>query len=67
MANVSYDKSIGTENRSAVAGTKLWAIVLGFVLLFGIGMLVIFFTGTNSQKGIGGAATDNTTTRPAEP
>ena len=67
MADASYDKRIGTEERSAVAATKLWAIVLAAVLLFGIVMLVVFFSGTGSENGIGGPATDNTANRPAEP
>ena len=66
MTNAAYDKSIGTENRSVVAATKLWAIILGIVLLIGIGLLVFLFAGSNT-KDTGGSSTDNTATRPAEP
>ena len=66
MANESYDKSIGTENRSAVAGTKLWLIVIGIVLLLGITMLAIFFGSSDGRRNSGGPASENTS-RPAEP
>ena len=35
-----YDKSIGTNERSAVAATKIWAIVLALVGLVGVIMIV---------------------------
>ena len=66
MANETYDKSIGSDNRSVVAGTKLWAVVIGIVLLLGIGMIVFFFIGSG-MRGSGGPASENTSTRPAEP
>lgn len=37
-----YDTSIGTKERSVVAATKVWGIVLGFVLLLGVIMLTLF-------------------------
>ena len=66
MANASYDKSIGTEDRSAVAGTKVWAIIIGLVLLIGIGILITFFASTGTRDA-GGPNSENTATRPAEP
>jgi hypothetical protein len=68
MANESYDKSIGTENRSAVAGTKTWVIVIGIVFLLGIAMLAIFFGGSSDgRRNSGGPASENSANRPAEP
>ena len=66
MANVPYDKSIDSDERSVVAGTKMWGVILGIVLLFGIGMLIFFFIGGN-MRGSGGLNSENTATRPAEP
>ena len=66
MPNAGYDKSIDTNDRSVVAATKLWSIILGIVLLLGIAMIVLFFFGTGSRDS-GGAASENTATRPAEP
>ena len=68
MADESYDKSIGTENRSAVAATKIWLIVAGIVLLLGITMIAIFFTGMgDGRRNSGGPASENSASRPAEP
>jgi len=67
MSNVSYDKRIGTEERSVVAGTKLWAMILGVVFLIGVGIIVVLFMGTGSGKGGENPAVDNGVTRPAEP
>lgn len=66
MANAGYDKSIGSEDRSVVAQTKLWGIVIGIVLLLGIGMLV-FFLMSDNKRDSGGVSSGNTATRPAEP
>lgn len=66
MADAAYDKSIDSNDRSVVAQTKLWGIVLGIVLLLGIGMIVFFFVASNSRDS-GGSASENTATRPAEP
>ncbi|HUR96927.1 MAG TPA: hypothetical protein VMZ26_02550 [Pyrinomonadaceae bacterium] len=66
MVKEPYDKSIGSEDRSAVAGTKMWAVILGIVFLFGVGMIVFFFVGGN-MRGSGGLNSENTATRPAEP
>ena len=68
MANEPYDKSIGTENRSAVGFTKMWAIVIGIVLVLGIAMIAIFFAGRgDGRRNSGGPASENSATRPAEP
>ncbi|HEX6124076.1 MAG TPA: hypothetical protein VFZ23_01765 [Pyrinomonadaceae bacterium] len=66
MANEGYDKTIDTDERSVVATTKLWAIILGIVFLLGIGMIVFFFVGTGTRDS-GGVSSENTATRPAEP
>ena len=66
MADPSYDKSIGTEDRSAVAGTKLWTIIIGLVLLIGIAIIITFFA-TTGKRDAGGPNSDNTSSRPAEP
>lgn len=69
MANTSqqnYDTSIGTNQRSAVAATKLWAIVIGLIVLFGIAMLYMFMTSSETRPS-GGASSENTASRPAEP
>jgi hypothetical protein len=66
MANETYNKSIGTDDRSVVAGTKIWGMILGIVLLLGIGMIILFFVGSN-MRDTGGPASENTATRPAEP
>jgi hypothetical protein len=66
MADAGYDKSIGTEDRSVVAATKLWAIIIGIVVLLGLGMILFFLTGSNMRDS-GGPNSENTSTRPAEP
>lgn len=66
MADAGYDKSIGTDERSVVATTKLWGMILGIVLLLGIAMIIFFFVGTGTRDS-GGPASENTSTRPAEP
>jgi len=66
MANIPYDKSIGSENRSVVAGTKMWAVVLGIVFLLGIGIIVFFFLRSDMRRS-GPISSENTATRPAEP
>ena len=66
MANAGYDKSIDSEDRSVVSATKLWSVVIGIVFLLFIGMMVFFFVGSNKRDS-GGAASENTATRPAEP
>jgi hypothetical protein len=66
MADVSYDKSIDSNERTVVGTTKLWAIVLGIVLLLGIGMIVFFFSSTGARDS-GGPNSENSATRPAEP
>jgi flagellar basal body-associated protein FliL len=68
MADESYDKSVGTKDRSVVAATKIWLIVAGIVLLLGITMIAIFFTGTgDARRNTGGPASENSASRPAEP
>ncbi|MDI1242913.1 MAG: hypothetical protein PSX80_13435 [bacterium] len=61
-----YDKSIGSEQRSAVAATKLWAILFGIVLLIGIGLIVtFFFSGMGgSDAGRGGAGSTSSSPGP---
>ncbi len=66
MANATYDKSIDTKDRSVVATTKLWGIVIGIVFLLGLAMIIFFFMSTGVRDS-GGTASDNTATRPAEP
>lgn len=66
MSNGEYDKGVGSENRSVVAATKTWAIVLAVVAMIGIGILVLFFN-SGSWPRNGGPASENTTTRPAKP
>ena len=66
MANVPYDKSIDSVDRSVVAGTKMWGVILGIVLLLGIGMIVFFFLAGNMRSS-GRPNSENTATRPAEP
>jgi hypothetical protein len=66
MADESYDKSIGTDDRSVVAGTKLWAVIIGFVLVLGIAMIIAFSYGSG-KRDAGGPNSENTAARPAEP
>ena len=61
-----YDTSIGTRERSAVAATKVWAIVLAVVALIGIFTLWMLLKGDNRPSS-GGVSSENTATRPAEP
>lgn len=51
-----YDTSIGTEERSARSATKLWAIVLGIVLLIGISLIVTFYNSRVTTDGQPGGA-----------
>jgi hypothetical protein len=69
MANTirdNYDTSIGTNDRSLVAATKLWAIVIGLIVLLGVIMLLMFMTGSMGVSS-GPVSSENTSTRPAEP
>ena len=66
MANEGYDKSIGSDDRTVVGATKLWAVIIGIVVLLGIGMIAFFFIGSNMRDS-GGPNSENTSTRPAEP
>lgn len=62
-----YDKSIGTNERSAVAATKIWAIVLALVALVGVIMISMFLLGGSETRSSGPVSSENTATRPAEP
>jgi hypothetical protein len=66
MENASYDKSIGSDDRTVVGATKLWSIIIGIVVLLGLGMLIFFFVASD-MRDWGGPASENTATRPAEP
>lgn len=59
-----YDKAIGSEQRSAVAATKLWAILFGIVLLIGIGLIVTFFFSGTSGGDAGSGGASSTTSSP---
>lgn len=62
-----YDTSIGTEDRSVVSVTKLWALVIAAVVLAGIIMMVFFMLmGSRSDRGRR-INSENAATRPAEP
>ena len=61
-----YDTSIGTEERSVVAATKLWGTVLAIIGILGVLMIGYFLfagTGGDSRR----INSENTATRPAEP
>lgn len=61
-----YDKSMGTSDRSAVAATKIWAIVLALIGLVGVIFISMFLL--NPFGGSSGpVSSENTATRPAEP
>jgi hypothetical protein len=69
MANTvrhGYDTSIGSNDRSVVAATTLWGIVIGAIVLLGIVMLLMFMSRSNTFSS-GGVSSENTATRPAEP
>ena len=66
MTGRDYDASIGTNERSVVAATKLWGIILVLIAVFGLIVLIVFLTRTNSTS-TGPVSSDNTATRPAEP
>ena len=59
-----YDKSIGSEQRSAVAATKLWSILLGIVLLIGIGLIVTFFFASSDTRDSEGGGAYSTASSP---
>jgi hypothetical protein len=61
-----YDTSIGTRERSVMAATKVWAIVLAAVAAIGLVLLGMFLTRTESRS-TGPVSSENTATRPAEP
>lgn len=71
MANTNdpgYDTSVGTNERSAVAATKIWAIVLGIVFLAGLIIISMFLLGgTDNRPSSGPVSSENTASRPAEP
>lgn len=62
-----YDTSIGTEERSAVAATKIWVIVLALVGIVGVVLIAMFLMRGTSPPSGGTSSGNTTTTRPAEP
>lgn len=59
-----YDTSVGTKERSAVAATKIWVIVLAIVGIIGVVLIGAFLMrGTATNGGINSA----NTSRPANP
>jgi ABC-type transporter Mla maintaining outer membrane lipid asymmetry permease subunit MlaE len=62
-----YGTSIGTKERSVVAATKIWAIILGLVALVGIVMMMMFLGYFGNARSSGPVSSENTATRPAEP
>jgi hypothetical protein len=69
MANTirhNYDTSIGSNDRSVVSATKMWAVILGLIALFGVIMLMMFMSRTSNAPS-GPVSSENTATRPAEP
>jgi hypothetical protein len=62
-----YDKSIGSEERSAVSATKRWIIILAIVVLIGIALIATFLMNPTGGSRSGGVASENTAVRPAEP
>lgn len=64
--DAGYNKSIGTGDRSAVAGTKLWGIILALVVLVGIILIATFYM-SNGRGSSGPVSSENTASRPAEP
>lgn len=70
MANTGrdgYDTGIGTKERSVVAATKVWGIVLAVVVLLGVIMITVFLMRSGTGGSGGGAGSGNTSTRPAGP
>ena len=63
----TYDKSIGSDERSVVSATKLWSIVLGIVALLGLIAIVSFLMWGSRPNESQRITTENTATRPAEP
>jgi hypothetical protein len=45
-----YDTSIGTRERSVVAATKVWVIVLAAVAVIGLVLLGMFLTRTSHAR-----------------
>lgn len=64
---MTYDTSIGSEERSVIAFTKTWGIVVAILFLIGIGILAWLYFGQGDTRGSGGLNSENTATRPAEP
>lgn len=62
----AYDTSIGTNDRSVVAVTKFWGVVLAAVAIIGV-LLIGYFIFAGSSRSSGGISSENTATRPAEP
>ena len=65
-ADPGYDTSMDTPERSVVAATKIWVIVLSAVALVGLVLLGLLLTQTGSRS-TGPVSSENTATRPAEP
>jgi len=63
---MTYDKSIGSEDRSVVSATKLWGIVLAVVVLLGI-IAIGSFLMWGSRADDGRRINSENTSRPAEP
>jgi hypothetical protein len=63
----SYDTSIGSEQRSVVSATKIWVIVLGFVLLIGIVLILTFFNASPTTGGNSSSGAANATSRSPGP
>jgi hypothetical protein len=59
-----YDKSIGSEQRSAVAATKMWSILIGIVLLIGIGLIITYFFSGSGARDSRGSGANSTSSSP---
>ena len=64
---MTYDTSIGSEERSVISFTKTWGIVLALLFLIGIAILAMLYFGQGTTRDSGGPSSENTATRPAEP
>lgn len=65
-ADQGYDTSIDTGERSVVAATKIWVIVLAAVAVVGLVLIAMFFMRSETRP-TGPVSSENTATRPAEP
>lgn len=65
---MTYDTSMGTQERSVISATKTWGFIIAILFLVGLFVLFVLYYGMGTGSSTsGGVSSENTATRPAEP